>query len=354
LTFDPAYAEVEQLHKKYVWNFDYRITSSFDTKNNVLQASFSSSKYQISENEYLFYFQIPKITESSAYLFLACFQDEKGEVYLHDIPLKIVEKEIYSEHLIFETDRVTPIFDHYIHKRDTFQIRSAFGSERVPEHYFRYNFAAALPPMATVNAGDQEVKLTPDTTIILNNDSLYVPFKKGNYFISSMQPRKFYHYMVVDNRFPKVSKTKELIEPTIYIATDDERKAMRNTQKPKVKLDDFWLTLAQDKDFARKMIMHYYSKVQDANVLFTTYKEGWKTDMGLIYIIFGAPDQVYKQDLKETWKYKSKQSIPALNFVFNKRINPFGDYFFELQNSEEYANVWYNTVELWRKGILEK
>ena len=265
-----------------------------------------------------------------------------------------MEKELFSEHLLFETDNITPIFNHYIQKKDTFLVRSAFDNDKIPVHYFRYNFAAALPPMASVNTGDQDVKLTPDTTFVFQNKSLNTPLKKGNYFISSIQPHKFYHYLVTENRFPKVSKTKELIDPIIYIATDDERKAMRNTQKPKVKLDDFWLSLGQDKDFARRMIKNYYIKVQEANSLFTTYKEGWKTDMGLIYIIFGKPDQVYKQDLKETWKYKSKSSVPALSFIFNKRINPFGDYFFELQNSEEYANVWYNTVELWRKGILEK
>ncbi|MFN0050151.1 MAG: GWxTD domain-containing protein [Cytophagales bacterium] len=354
LTFEPKYAKDNQLHKRYQWNFDYRITSSYDSKINFLQASLISNKYQISDNEYLFYFEIPKIAESSAYMYVAYFQDDKGKLFIQDIPLKILERDTFSEHLLFENDRQTPIFDRYIYKIDSFVVKSAYNNSLIPLHYFKYNFAAALPPMAAVNSGDQEVRLSPDTTIIVKNDSVNLPFKRGNYYIPSVQTKKSFQFLVIENRFPKLSKTKELIEPTIYIATDDERKAMKNTQKPKVKLDDFWLTLAQDKDFARKMIKNYYSKVQEANLLFTNYKEGWKTDMGMIYIIFGKPDQVYRQDLKETWKYKSKQSVPALNFVFNKKINPFYEYFYELQNSEDYATVWYNTVELWRKGILEK
>ncbi len=354
LTFDRSYAKENQLHKRFTWNFDYRITNSYDTKNNSQEVSFVSNKYPLSENEYLFYFEIPKTPEGSAYLYLNYFHDEKGKIFIQDIPLKILDKELYTENLVFNPDFHHPIFDKYILRKDSFIIRSSYKNAKVPMFYFRYNFAAALPPMAPVNAGDQEVRLTPDTTIILNYDSLNAPYKKGNYLIPSIMPKKYSYLMVVDNRFPKISKTKELIDPTIYIASDEERKSMRNTQKPKIKLDDFWLSLAQDKDFARKMIKNYYNKVQQANILFTEYKEGWKTDMGMIYIIFGKPDQVYKHDLSETWKYKSKSNIPALNFIFNRKVNPFGQYFFELQNSEDYAGVWYNTVEMWRKGIMEE
>ena len=33
--------------------------------------------------------------------------------------------------------------------------------------------------------------------------------------------------------------------------------------------------------------------------LFTSYKQGWKTDKGMIYIIFGAPDEVLKDGERE-------------------------------------------------------
>lgn len=353
LTFDSKYAKANQLHKRFIWNFDYRITSSYDSKTNLIQATFTSGKYQISENEYLFYFEIPKIEETSLYLYVAYFQDEKGEVYIQDIPLRILDKELYSEHLLFEPESQTPIFDKFIHRKDSVLAKSFFDNKLFPIHFFKYNFAPALPPMAKVNTSDIDIKLYPDTTIILKNDSVFSPLRKGGYFIPSIKPTKFYFFLTLDNRYPKLVKTKELIDPTIYIATDDERKAMKNTQKPKVKLDDFWLNIAQDKDFARKLIKSYYSKVQQANLYFTSHKEGWKTDMGMIYIIFGIPDQVYKNDMKETWKFKRKSNVPALNFVFNKRVNPYGEYYFELQNSEEYAEVWFNTVELLRKGIIE-
>lgn len=354
LTFDEKYAKEKQFHKKYTWAFDVKITSSYDTKNTLLEGTFSSNKYQIAENEYLFSVQIPKITESSAYLFLAYFQDESGKILIEDIPLKIVGTELYSENLAFYYKTEVPVFENFISKSDTFSIKSGFGNSKTSIHYFKYNFAAALPPMATVNTGDQDVRLSPDSTLVVDCDSMIIPFKKGFYMLPSINKNKSNRLMVIENRFPKVTKTRELIDPCIYIATDDERKGMKQSQKPKVKLDDFWLSLGQDKDFARKMIKNYYTKVQEANALFTLYKEGWKTDMGMIYIVFGKPDYVYKQDLKETWKYKSRPNIPSVNFIFNKKSGPLGCFFYELQNSDDYANVWYNTVELWRKGMIEK
>ena len=37
----------------------------------------------------------------------------------------------------------------------------------------------------------------------------------------------------------------------------------------------------------------YYRRVRFANEEFTQYKDGWKTDRGMIYILFGPPNQVF-------------------------------------------------------------
>ena len=38
---------------------------------------------------------------------------------------------------------------------------------------------------------------------------------------------------------------------------------------------------------AKSLIAIYYNRIQNANLHFTTFKEGWKTDRGMIYVVFG-------------------------------------------------------------------
>ncbi|MDX2188723.1 MAG: GWxTD domain-containing protein, partial [Bacteroidota bacterium] len=189
-------------------------------------------------------------------------------------------------------------------------------------------------------------------TYYFTTDSIFTGNKKGIYTIGNEQDKPFV-FVLSENKFPKPSKVKELIDPIIYIASDDERKALKNAKKPKKKLDDFWLDLGQDKEFARTLIRRYYKKVELANQFFTCHKEGWKTDMGMIYIIFGIPDEIFRSDTKETWNYKKKPNLPAVRFIFTRKRNTFGSYYFELINNPEYANIWYTAVDLWRKGMIE-
>lgn len=46
----------------------------------------------------------------------------------------------------------------------------------------------------------------------------------------------------------------------------------------------------------------YYSRVQNANEQFTGFREGWKTDMGMIYIIFGPPNDVERHPFDSGYK----------------------------------------------------
>jgi hypothetical protein len=75
--------------------------------------------------------------------------------------------------------------------------------------------------------------------------------------------------------------------------------------------------------------------------------------MGMVYIVFGKPEDVFKSDVKETWYFKKTQNLPALRFVFYKKASPFGDYYYELETNQDYASHWYTQVELWRRGLIE-
>jgi GWxTD domain-containing protein len=106
----------------------------------------------------------------------------------------------------------------------------------------------------------------------------------------------------------------ELIDELQYIATGKEMDYMREgktvTEKQKRFLD-FWKSKNPSPLSQRNQVMdEYYKRLLYANKHYSTsYTKGWKTDMGMVYIIFGEPSEIerhpYEMDSKpyEVWDY---------------------------------------------------
>jgi hypothetical protein len=91
---------------------------------------------------------------------------------------------------------------------------------------------------------------------------------------------------------------------------------------------------------------NYFKRVELANLYFTSYKEGWKTDRGMVYIVFGMPDEVFKFNDREVWNYNlTKQK---LNFSFVKSSSVFDPENYVLLRDSKYQQNWYETIDLWR------
>ena len=100
--------------------------------------------------------------------------------------------------------------------------------------------------------------------------------------------------------------------------------------------------------------------------MFTSHLEGWKTDRGMISIIFGPPSYIRKTKSAEIWYYgqQSNSNLNAYNslndpmriqssglkFTFDKVSNPFSMNDYELDRNYSYKSSWYRAVESWRKG----
>ena len=81
-------------------------------------------------------------------------------------------------------------------------------------------------------------------------------------------------------------------------------------------IDKYWLGKAASKERARSLIRTYYSRVELANKLFTCHLEGWKTDRGLISIIFGPPTYISNNRNSEVWSYGDDNNINSLKIYF--------------------------------------
>ena len=152
------------------------------------------------------------------------------------------------------------------------------------------------------------------------------------------------------NDYPLLKSAEQLIPPLRYLTTKDEFDLLVSSINPKVAVDKYWLSNATSKERARTLIRVYYSRVEFANKLFSCHLEGWKTDRGMISIIFGTPSYTSLVRNSEVWIYGDENNIHSLKFVFDQKSNPFSSNDYVLSRNYSYKNPWYRAVESWRNG----
>ena len=152
------------------------------------------------------------------------------------------------------------------------------------------------------------------------------------------------------NDYPLLKSAEQLIPPLRYLTTKDEYDLLVSSINPKVAVDKYWLSNATSKERARTLIRVFYSRVEFANKLFSCHLEGWKTDRGMISIIFGTPSYTSLVRNSEVWIYGDENNIHSLKFVFDQKPNPFSSNDYVLSRNYSYKNPWYRAVESWRNG----
>lgn len=223
---------------------------------------------------------------------------------------------------------------------------------------FRYTHQPAPPPFSN---------LTP-TLNYLPDSSFTIPLTDSQYYLLKMLPDRFYHIRLsqnnidglsifsVDSIFPNLKDAREMLYTSRYIMNKNEFERcnqLNDVSEIKKCIDNFWIQIAGSKERAKEVIKNYYQRVIDANQLFTSCKYGWQTDRGMIYIVFGPPEDIQKSLNNEKWYYSINGQRNALVFNFYKnKSNPFTTSDFILERSDYYKDVWYITVDKIRQGRL--
>lgn len=129
----------------------------------------------------------------------------------------------------------------------------------------------------------------------------------------------------------------DAIDQMAYITNGDNISFIKNTPNNEEKIKkffDFWDTKKPFTASEENPIMkEYYKRVDYSNRHFKGTPAGWKSDMGLVYIVLGPPESVERQPMPansypyEIWAY------PRLNrqYIFYDQ-NGFGSY--KLQNPD--------------------
>jgi len=212
--------------------------------------------------------------------------------------------------------------------------------------YFNEEFPAAYPPFAEKEGQadrflfhDSTFQVLPGSTLSLSKTGLYL-FQKDTSSAEGFAVR------AVNKSFPRFTKIEDLIKPLIFICTQDEYTALQNSKGDKAKFDKVILDITKDKERASNFMKSYFRKVELANLYFTSYKEGWKTDRGMIYLVFGLPDEVSMNDGNETWFYKNSKS----RFTFVKSGSVYDPENHVLLRDKRFMETWFGTIDLWRKS----
>jgi len=161
---------------------------------------------------------------------------------------------------------------------------------------------------------------------------------------------------------PSMNAPETMIPPLAYLATPEELDTMLASVKPKLALDHFWLDRTGGSiERSKELIRIYYNRTLFSNYYFSSYKPGWLTDRGMIYIIYGPPDKVYKNAEGESWGFRkppvksrwgSRYTFEEqyLWFNFRKERNLFSDNHFVLNRAGTPISYWDIAVARWREG----
>ncbi|MBN1950033.1 MAG: GWxTD domain-containing protein [Bacteroidales bacterium] len=152
--------------------------------------------------------------------------------------------------------------------------------------------------------------------------------------------------------FPKIKSPEELIEPLAYIATTVDYEQLLKEENKKLANDRFWLKLAETTGRARELIRVYYNRVYFANYYFSTSVPGWKTDRGMVYVIYGPPRNMEKTPTTESWIYNIGGASGSITFNFRNNPTAFNPENYQLIRSESQNWRWKEAVESWRSGKI--
>jgi GWxTD domain-containing protein len=241
------------------------------------------------------------------------------------------------------------VFDNFVSNQDTLILEG----DDIPVYIYRIkqNFLPALPPMQ-VNNLSVSPNVSVDSFFTLPTNTDFVLKSNGLYFAQAdTTSNKGLGFNILPPTFPKFVKVEDLIESLVYISTQEEINQLNSALNKKEALDQFWLQLGNNAENAKRMIKLYYQRVEYANRAFTTYKEGWKTDMGMIYIAFGAPQMSVKGN-QQIWTYMLNAGNVKVTFAFVQKSNQFSEKHFELVRKPDYGAIWYETIEKWRLGLV--
>jgi GWxTD domain-containing protein len=345
---------VEDFNKTY--NVNYVIYSDYGTRDRLGYGNVKLTESNVSKagNKIVINFDVKSPDKKSGVLLSEISQTGTLKKVLNDLPIRFKSQATSEVYGVFTSAGADPLQRHYINSNEPFVIKKLTeSSDKLYVYYYAHHFEAAGSPMNTAPKTVAKSLEIDSSFTISSNETIHFE-KEGLYNIfSDTTKSEGMGLLVVNERYPKMTRPEALLGPLLYMSTNNEINEIKKAEDYKKALDRYWLNLMNgNAPLAQQSIRSFYGRVEEANQLFTTYKEGWKTDKGMIYIILGPPDKVQRSKDREVWSYDQRGNAQNVNFTFNRRNNQFVDDHYELVRYAEYQPIWYPVVEAWRNGTI--
>lgn len=314
------------------WNYEFLLQDGYESEDHRVLESPQMDTLLHDTGRVMLRLTLPQTKENL--LVVKFYQPEN--YYYYDISLRIGSLPFAS---IYPVDtNGYPILEKYINRSGY----SWKGNDTFLAMQYADRSGPADPPMADMKALAPSIDM--DTSFVFSDS---VNFLENNFYV--VRKDSLAHLGITMLRtppyFPKYRQLNELIESMLYLTSDQEKKAMLRSKNPRQSFDSFWMNTYTTKSRARNAIGRYYNTVAITNKLFTDFKPGWKTDRGMVYIIYGMPDEVYRTENTEEWYYDDGYA-----FEFTIISSFFAPKTYTLRRNKEFEDQWYTRIAKIRRG----
>ncbi|MFZ1808164.1 MAG: GWxTD domain-containing protein [Cyclobacteriaceae bacterium] len=238
------------------------------------------------------------------------------------------------------------VFNPYIDLGKEYTIQGPSTASNLYVYRYSQSFSSAFPPFSRNTAGADPI-LLPDSAFTISSGQNISFSQEGLYLVQSdTTSAEGFSFQARPATYPKYTRIQDLVDPLVFVSTQDEFTQLQQSNGDKVAFDKTIISITRDRDRAKRFMKSYYTRVELANKYFTSFKEGWKTDQGMTFIIFGLPDEIRKTSQNEIWYYKDSRT----KFVFIKKGSIYSPNYYTLMRDDRFTELWYNTIDLWRKS----
>lgn len=340
------------------------------------------SKVTVQVRAYEIFEKKPELTDSVTYSY-NIKQENVGRRFISQIPLKLESGKRYQLRVVtrdilrgdfnlrfIEVDKTNqyseqnfnlmnnqgiPYFNKVMHAGMVYKIQHRKpAGDKLFIYYYKNRTPIPKPIIATASL-DRIYRSQPDSIYIIDYSSdLMMSFSYEGLYYFRFDTNQPGGLMITNfgNNFPKIKESEELIEPLAYIATSADHNKLKQEENKKLASDNFWLKVGGTTGRAREMIRIFYNRVYFSNYYFSNTAPGWKTDRGMVYIVYGPPQNMEKTPNSETWIYYMKGAGNTINFTFDYQPYSFNLEHFVLRRSESHEWHWTEAVNAWRNGEI--
>ncbi|MBC6368676.1 GWxTD domain-containing protein [Algoriphagus sp. AK58] len=335
------------------FSFSYSILSSYEEeitsdKVNLL----TSQDLKADTDRHWFFEKTVEINEdqATAVALLTVLDTRQQDEYVYHIDLK--SSFVYDQpDFGYYYSNEIPFDQNYLNKDESLLFKTV-NKPSIHSFFYPSKLEVPYPPMETRPAEVPKEVSVENRGDFLSN----VPKKltdEGYYFFQTdTLSQSGVLLKTTHESFPKVKDWEEMIQMVTYISTRKEHETLLLAEDKKKALDEYWITLTRNPEIAKELIRNYFRMVEFANILFTDFKEGWKTDRGMVYIVMGPPQEVNFYQDREVWGYSGMDDNSKIRFTFARVKTILTPHFYTLNRSRAYQPVWFKNISQWRSGRM--